>query len=88
MLDRNGLTRAGRALDKHGNRLGSAFPKAFGDIANKNALGQYHLDDILTHPDGFIRLNRFGGIDFFKPNGSGVRFYSDFSFRGFLEPNI
>ena len=57
MLDRNGLTRAGRALDKHGNRPGSVFPKAFGDIANKNALGQYHLDDILTHPETFLKIH-------------------------------
>lgn len=87
VLDRNGLTRAGRALDKHGGRPGSIFPKATGNSVNKNMQGQYHLDDILTHPQGSSKSNRFGGLDYYKPDGSGARFYNDGTFRGFLEPN-
>ena len=50
-MDRGGLTKAGRALDKHGNRSTSVFPKATGNPASKNMQGQYRLDDILTHPN-------------------------------------
>ena len=46
VLDREGLTKAGRALDKHGNRVNSPFPIATGNPASKNMQGQFHLDDI------------------------------------------
>ena len=54
VMDRSGLTRAGRALDKHGNRPGSVFPLARGNAFGKNRQGQFHLDDILTDPKGFV----------------------------------
>ncbi len=66
--DRNGLTRAGRALDKHGSRKGSVFPKATGNSHAKNAQGQYHLDDILTNPNTTFLPNKFDGFDFFALN--------------------
>lgn len=44
------------------------------------------LDDILTHPNGTIESNRFGGLDYYAPDGRGARYYNDGSFRGFLEP--
>ena len=82
------MTKAGRALQKHGSRPGSVFPKATGNSVSKNMQGQYHLDDILTHPKGYSKPNRLGGIDYYRPDGSGVRFYSNDQFRGFLEPNL
>jgi hypothetical protein len=51
-----------------------------------NEEGQYQLDDILTHPQGSSKINRFGGMDYRRPDGAGVRFYEDGTFRGFLEP--
>ena|ERR1700722_1629744 len=51
VIDRNGLTKAGRALDKHGNRPNSPFSKATGNEISKNNQGQFHLDDVLTHPN-------------------------------------
>ena len=47
--DRNGLTQAGRALQKHANRAGnSAYPKVPG--GELNGAGQDVLDEILTNP--------------------------------------
>ncbi len=86
VVDRNNLTKAGRALDKHGGRPGSAFPKAISDVNAKNLQGQFHLDDILTDPLGYSKKNTLGGIDFYRSDGAGARFYRDGSFRGFLEP--
>jgi len=86
VLNRGGLTKAGRALEKHGSRPGSVFPKATGRVADKNAQGQAALDDILggvskTSP------NRFGGSDYFGGSrGGGARFDGDGNFIGFLEP--
>lgn len=85
-MDRGGLTKAGRGLDKHGNRPGSIFPKATGNTASKNQQGQYHLDDILTHPYSQTKPNKFGGFDIRKPDGAGARYYNENNFRGFLEP--
>jgi len=82
------LTKAGRAIDKHGGRAGSVFPKPVGNVAKKNMQGQFHLDNILTHPNSFSKSNRFGGVDFLLPDGRGVRFYKNGQFRGFLEPNL
>ncbi|MDB2614432.1 hypothetical protein N9Y92_04685 [Chlamydiales bacterium] len=87
-MDRSGLTRAGRALDKHGNRPGSVFPKATGGPASKNMQGQFYLDDILTSPKTTSISNRFGGKDIYAPNGRGVRYDKDFDFKGFSQPRI
>jgi hypothetical protein len=56
-LQKPGVTQpAGRALEKHGSRLGSVFPKATGNLAIKNFQDQYHLPDILTAPIIILNL--------------------------------
>jgi RHS repeat-associated protein len=85
--DVNGLTRAGRALEKHGSRPGSAFPRATGNVPAKNAQGQEILKGILRSPNKQIRRNRFGGQDIFDlTTGRGVRFDANGNMIGFLEP--
>lgn len=88
--DRGQLTKAGRALDKHGGRPDSVFPKAGGDPINKNMQGQYQLDNILTHPDSKVSYwnhRRFGEvIDIEIPGYGGARFYKNGDFIGLLEP--
>ncbi len=86
-LDRNGLTKAGRALQKHGNRPGSVFPKSTGNAATRNQQGQDILEGILRSNNQTTRPNRFGGKDIFDKNtGRGVRFDADGKTKGFLEP--
>jgi RHS repeat-associated protein len=85
-LDRGGLTRAGRALEKHGGRPGSVFSRATGNVAAKNAQGQAALDDILGNV-GRTSPNKFGGLDYFGGSrGGGARFDAQGNFIGFLEP--
>jgi len=85
--DRNGLTKAGRALQKHGSRPGSVFPPASGNPTAINQQGQQVLQDILNSQSQFIEPNRFGGNDVFDLNtGQGVRFDSNGNMMGFLEP--
>lgn len=82
--DRNGLTKAGRALQKHGDRSGSAFPKIrWKDL---NAKGQEILDDILTSPGAKFEVRADGILRVRDPSGRGASFNPDGSFRGFLEP--
>jgi hypothetical protein len=90
-LDRGGLTTAGRALQKHGGRLGSAFPKTSGTPAAINAQGETALRSIVENPNAtrVIRHHaRFGEVLEVKiPSGAGARFSSDGSkFIGFIEP--
>ncbi len=84
--DINGLTKAGRALEKHGSRSGSNFPKATGNVGVKNAQGQQILGDLLRSNNQRIVPNRFGGQDIFDINtGRGVRFDGVDEMKGFLE---
>jgi len=88
--DRGGLTVAGRALQKHGGRSGSAFPPARGTPAQINKAGQNVVDDILTSPGSTTttrHTGRFGEVTEVRaPDGRAIRFDSDGNFIGFLEP--
>ena len=92
VMDRAGLTKAGRALEKHGNRAGTVFPKATGNTVTKNLQGQFHLDDILTHPrsrQSQWKHRSFGDIlDIQVPGQGGARFSQNGHFIGFLEPDV
>jgi hypothetical protein len=90
--DRGGLSKAGRALDKHGRRIDTVFPKATGNIHEKNMQGQRVLDEILDHPQKRVVIEykaRFGEvIDVWHPSGHGARFTKDGKeFITLLEPN-
>ncbi|HEI6786088.1 TPA: hemagglutinin repeat-containing protein [Yersinia enterocolitica] len=81
------LTIAGRALQKHGSREGSAFPIAKGTPTQMNEQGQKILDGIVKAPGATVKDgNRFGGFDVVAPDGRGARFDPQGNFRGFLEP--
>lgn len=88
--DRGGLTAAGRALQKHGGREGSAFPAAKGNPLSVNQQGQHAVDNILTSPGSTtVTRNhaRFGQVTEVRaPDGRGVRYGADGKFIGFLEP--
>ncbi|MFP1928793.1 VENN motif pre-toxin domain-containing protein [Lonsdalea quercina] len=81
------FTVAGRALQKHGSRDGSAYPSAKGTPAQINEQGQKILDGIINAPNASVKEgNRFGGFDVIAPDGRGARFDPQGNFRGFLEP--
>ena len=85
--DRNGLTKAGRALQKHGDKPGSAFPKSTGTATSRNAQGRNVLRGILRSKNKTTTSNRFGGKDIFdNVTGRGARFGGNGNFIGFLEP--
>ena len=90
VFDRAGLTKAGRALAKHGGREGSVFPKPIGNPEQINKQGQEILEKILNKPNKKIILGnyeRYGDvIDIQVPNLGGVRYSKEGEFIGFLEP--
>jgi len=73
------------SLEKHGNRPNSPFPRATGNPVNKNIQGQFHLDDILTHPKQRTFIDSKRGLEMYAPDGRGAYFREDGSFRGFVE---
>jgi len=84
------LTAAGRALQKHGAREGSAFPTARGTPAQISETAQDIVGDILTAPGSTTTSRhhaRFGDItDVVAPDGRGVRYDADGNFITLLEP--
>lgn len=87
VIDKGDLTKAGRALQKHGSRPGSVFPSATGNPTAINQQGQRVLQDILSSQNQTIKPNRFGGRDIFDANtGRGVRYDASGNMMGFLEP--
>jgi hypothetical protein len=89
-MSKGGLTKVGRALQKHGSRSGSIYPKATGNAAAMNEQGRNVLQNILSHPNATTvtrHHGRFGNIMEIKiPGGQGARFSADGkSFIGFLE---
>lgn len=75
-------------MDKHG--LGqrnntSPFPAPKGGPAEKNAMGQFQVEDLLTHPHAtFEKLGR-GGIEVRVPDGRAMRYDADGRFAGFID---
>jgi len=84
-IDRGELTKAGRGLQKHGDRENSVFPKATGNEASKNAQGQLILMEILTSKNITSKFNESYGYDIFDKNTRrGVRFDTSDSMVGFV----
>ncbi|WP_305887673.1 two-partner secretion domain-containing protein [Pseudomonas fluorescens] len=89
--DKSGqLSLAGRALQKHGSREGSAFPSVKGSPSEINAQGQKIADEILSNPAATVTYKdtgRFGKVmDVIAPDGRGLRYDSNGKFIGLLEP--
>ena len=89
MPDRGGLTKAGRALSKHGGRAKSVFNKPKGSPAEINKQGQKMLERILNHPDKTIAYKtnkRYGNfINIKAPGIGGARYNGNGELIGFLE---
>lgn len=81
-INKEGLTEAARALTKHAG----TFPKLSGEIEKQNATALGVIDDVLKNPNSiFSNLSR-GGLEVRAPDGRGLRYNSDGSFSGFLDP--
>lgn len=88
--DRGGLTKAGRALAKHGNRPGSIFPKPKGNPQQMNQQAQEIVEEILNNPGTTITTRthpRFGEIiEVRAPDGRRIIYDKHGNFITFFEP--
>jgi len=83
--DRGGLTKAGRALAKHGGREGSIFPKPMGSPEQINQQGQKILENILNDPNKKIFDLGNGEIKIFASDGKGLHYDNKGLLKGFVE---
>ena len=84
------LTKAGRALQKHGSRPGSIYPQTAGNAAKINALGNYTLESILNNPNAVSAVRHHARyedvLEIRVLGGMGARFSADGNtFIGFLD---
>lgn len=89
---RNGLTRAGHAFQKHGDRSSGIWEKPKGNPEQLNKTGQRTLDGFINAPDAQWTARhhkRFGNIvESRQPDGRGARWSADGKhLHGFLDPN-
>ncbi len=82
--DRNGFTFAGRALQKHASRSGSAWRTGARTAGEYNAEGEMAVMEILTNPGTAIKNSGAGRTQFVHPDGRGVQFNADGSFYSFM----
>ena len=91
--DRNGLTKAGRALQKHSSRPGSAYVQPSGTLnpINYNQASQEIVDDILTAPGTTFSVEHRGYygnvLEVNAADGRSLRYSIYGEFMGFLEPH-
>lgn len=83
--DRGELTRAGRALAKHGSRPDSVFPQPTGTPSQINDQGQAFLERILKNPNKNVIKLPSGNIKIYNELGQGAHFTGDGKFIGFIE---
>lgn len=90
--DRAGFTKAGRSLQKHGDRQGSTFPKIKGSPHQANQQANSIVEDIVSNKNSKFQLRflpRFGKvIEIRSPDGKGLRVdANNKELIGFLEPD-
>jgi filamentous hemagglutinin len=85
-INGQGMSAAARAWEKHAGREGGTFEPLKGNVAQKNESASKFVSDVLSNP-GTVRteLSR-GGVEYRLPSGQGIRYNSDGSFSGFLDP--
>ena len=81
-----GLSAAARAWEKHTFRPGGTFEPLFGGVSAKNETASSFLEELLTNPGTRRTQLPRGGVEFRNSAGQGVRFDSDGTLSGFLDP--
>jgi hypothetical protein len=81
-----GLSVAARALEKHSGRPGGTFGPLTGSVEVKNQIAGDFVKRVLTDPRTVRTELARGGIEYRMPNGQGIRYNSDGSFSGILDP--
>ncbi|WP_404462751.1 hypothetical protein [Providencia rettgeri] len=85
-INKQGLSAAARAWDKHAARPNGVFEPLNGNPAQKNAAAENFIREIFNDPK-VVRNDLGGGaFEYRLPSGKGVRYNTDGSFNTVLDP--
>lgn len=85
-INEQGLSAAGRAWEKHAGRPGSVFEPLKGNPTQKSEAANQFVNEVLSNKNTVKTDLSRGGVEYRLPDGRGVRYNSDGSFSGFLDP--
>lgn len=85
-INNQGLSAAARAWEKHAGRQGGVFEPLKGNTAQKNEAASNFVNEVLNNKETVRTDLSRGGVEYRLPNGKGIRYNSDGSFSGFLDP--
>ncbi len=85
-INNQGLSAGARAWEKHAGRPGGIFEPLKGNVTQKNEAASRFINEVLNNKNTVRTDLSKGGIEYRLPDGRGVRYNSDGSFSGFLDP--
>jgi filamentous hemagglutinin len=85
-INKQGLSAAARAWEKHAGRSGGVFEPLKGNPIQKNEAAGRFVNEVLDNTNTVKTDLSRGGVEYRLPDGRGVRYNSDGSFSGFLDP--
>jgi len=85
-INEQGLSAAARAWEKHAGRSGGTFDPLKGNVTQKNEAATQFVNEVLNNGNTVRTELSRGGVEYRLPDGKGVRYNSDGSFSGFLDP--
>ncbi|MEN4890963.1 VENN motif pre-toxin domain-containing protein, partial [Erwinia billingiae] len=87
-INEQGLSAAARAWEKHAGRPGGVFEPLKGNPAQKSEAANQFVNEVLNNKNTVKTDLSRGGVEYRLPDGRGVRYNSDGSFSGFLDPKM
>ncbi|WP_431221659.1 hemagglutinin repeat-containing protein [Serratia sp. L9] len=85
-INKQGLSAAARAWEKHAGRSGGVFEPLKGNPVQKNEAAGRFVNEVLDNANTVRTDLSRGGVEYRLPDGRGIRYNSDGSFSGFLDP--
>ncbi len=85
-INEQGLSAAARAWEKHAGRPGGIFEPLKGNPTQKSEAANQFVSEVLNNKNTVKTDLSRGGVEYRLPDGRGVRYNSDGSFSGFLDP--
>ncbi|EPT1488434.1 contact-dependent inhibition effector tRNA nuclease [Escherichia coli] len=85
-INNQGLSAAARAWEKHAGKPGGVFDPLKGNTVQKNEVAGNFVNEVLNNNETVRTDLSRGGVEYRLPDGRGVRYNSDGSFSGFLDP--
>ncbi len=85
-INEQGLSAAARAWEKHAGRPGGVFEPLKGNHVQKNETANKFINEVLNNTNTVKTDLSRGGVEYRLPDGRGIRYNSDGSFSGLLDP--